>query len=406
MGCRSDGGRDAATSRRVVNTIDGELADQLRLSVGSWRSARTLPPDCYVSEAVQAAERQAIFGQGWVGVGRSDRWPHAGDFAAVDISGVPIVIVRDSSGELRALANTCSHRASQIVTGEGNARRLRCPFHYWTYDLGGRLVAAPSMADTPGFDGEMADLCLTSYPLVEWHGFVMVSLEPNPVAIDDWYSGFAELHQPWPVGDLVTVRRREFTVSCDWKAFAEVFNEYYHLPYVHPSSIDDIYLEPDEPEEVQGAFATQFGLTDGTGGLLSTETERILPTMPGLDGRAARGVRYTWLFPNIVIALGAEVMWMYEVYPDGVGRCRCAQVVAAPAATLETGGFQKRIEAYCRRFDLAIDEDIPVLEQQHRGQRSPHGKRGRYSYLEPCVAKFGDWYARRLLAGPPSPLSH
>ena len=46
---------------------------------------------------------------------------------------------------------------------------------------------------------------------------------------------------------------REFTVSCNWKGFAEVFNEYYHLPYVHSGSIDDTYNEPDNPEDVVGA---------------------------------------------------------------------------------------------------------------------------------------------------------
>lgn len=313
------------------------------------------------------------------------------------------------------MANSCSHRASQIVTGSGNTRRLRCPFHAWTYDLDGRLVAAPEMHRTVGFGQSMGsdesiesgaadsapdDLCLTRYGTAERDGFAFVTVDPDAPPIDDWLGDFSKLHAPWRLDTLATARRREFTVDCNWKAFAEVFNEYYHIPYVHPDSIDDIYLEPDEPENVTGAYATHFGLTDGTGGLLADDTDeadKILPTMPGLDGRPGRGVRYSWIFPNLVIATGAEALWMYEVYPDGPDRCRCAQVVALPPSSFEVDDFDRRTAAYYERFDVALDEDIPALERQHQGQRSPHAKQGRYSYLEPSVARFGSWYAERLL---------
>ena len=55
-------------------------------------------------------------------------------------------------------------------------------------------------------------------------------------------------------------------------------------------------------------------------------------------------------------------------------------------------------EAYYERFDVAISEDIPVLEQQHLGMRSPFSRQGRLSYLEPSVARFAAWYAERLLS--------
>ncbi len=381
-----------------MRAINGQLAAQLKRSIGPWQTASTLPAQCYVDEDVYAIEQEQVFRQGWVGIGRSDRWSNAGDYSAMDIGGVPVVVARDHSGELQAVANVCSHRASQVVTGEGNAKRLRCPFHYWTYDLDGRFMAAPSMNETPGFESDKDDLCLATYAVAERFGFAFVSLEAEPPPIDDWLADFGQMHTPWPIADLVTARRREFTVDCNWKAFAEVFNEYYHLPYVHPTSIDDIYLEPDAAEDVTGAHATQFGMTEGTGGLLESDAEKILPTMDGLEGRSAKGVRYTWIFPNIMIAAGAEAMWMYEVYPDGPDRCLCAQVVAFPSSTFDVDGFEEKAAAYYERFDVAVAEDIPMLEQQLAGQRSPQAKQGRYSYLEPSVARFGSWYAERLLA--------
>ena len=61
-------------------------------------------------------------------------------------------------------------------------------------------------------------------------------------------------------------------------------------------------------------------------------------------------------------------------------------------------GFYEVAESYYERFDVAINEDIPVLEQQHLGMRSPFAGQGRFSYLEPSVARFASWYAERLLS--------
>lgn len=372
-----------------LTSLPPGMVEQLRACLGArsngarsgsavaWESAATLPAACYVDANVHDVEQEKIFRHGWVGIGRVDRWSNPGDFAAVTVGGAPVVVVRSKDGVLRAFANTCSHRAAQVATGEGNCSRLRCPFHFWTYDTDGRLIGAPSMQQTPGFDA--ADHRLHEYPLEVRHGFVFMSLEESAPDIDHWMGDFAEVHAPWPLEDLVTGRRREFTVDCNWKGFAEVFNEYYHLPYVHPVSIEGIYNDPDDPDSVTGAYATHFGTTEGTGGLLAGQDAQILPRIPGLSGRPAEGVRYTWLFPNIIIATGSEAMWMYEVYPDGPDRCRCAQVVAFPQSTIDSAGFEEKAEAYYERFDVAISEDIPMLEQQHAGQRSPHARQSRVS---------------------------
>ena len=381
----------------VVGTsgLPAGLAGGLARCLAPADEASSLPAACYSDLAVHLVERDTVFRHGWIGVGRFDRWPDVGGFSAMDLGGVPVVVVRDE-GRLRAFANTCSHRSSQVMVGDGNCSRMRCPFHFWTYGLDGRLLGAPSMQRTAGFD--RADHGLQEFALVERHGFVFVSLEESPPPIDGWLGDFGEVHEPWALADMVTTRRREFTVDCNWKGFAEVFNEYYHLPYVHPGSIDSTYDDPDEPDVVVGAYATHFGTTQGTGGLLVDEQHRALPLIDGLPDREAHGVRYSWLFPNLVIATGAEGMWMYEVYPDGPDRCRCAQVVCFPPTTIARPDFAEVAEAYYERFDVAISEDIPVLEQQHLGMRSPFSRQGRFSYLEPSVARFAAWYAERLLS--------
>ncbi|MEM8704924.1 MAG: aromatic ring-hydroxylating dioxygenase subunit alpha [Actinomycetota bacterium] len=357
--------------------------------------ARSLPPAVYTDPDVHAWEQRAVFDRGWVGVGRSDRWT-PGSVAPVAIGDVSAIVSRDQDGRIHAMANSCRHRGAEVVLDADECARVRCGFHGWTYALDGRLVGAPHMQIAEDFD--RADHGLVRFACEERYGFVFVSLEADPQPIDEAFAGFPELHAPWPLADLVTHRRREFTVDCNWKLFAEVFNEYYHLPYVHPDSIADAYPEPDPRDDAPGAFATQFGETSSTASLLEDARGGALPLMPGLTGREAAGVRYTWLFPTLVMALGVDCMWMYEVYPDGPDRCRCAQVVAFPAESMAEPDFEARARNYLDRHDLAIAEDIPALEAQHRGLRSPFAQQGPFSHLEPSVAHFADWYAGRMLA--------
>ena len=96
--------------------IVGAMRDQLAVCIAEPEVAHTLPAWCYVDPHVYELEQSTLFRNGWVGVGRSDRWPNAGDYSAIDIGGVPVVIVRDEDGALRSYANTCMHRSAQILS--------------------------------------------------------------------------------------------------------------------------------------------------------------------------------------------------------------------------------------------------------------------------------------------------
>ena len=364
----------------------------------------SIPPVCYADGDIAAAEITGIFRDGWIGIGRADQVKGAGDFIVRDIAGQSIILLRDRDGVLRALANSCRHRAARLLDGSGTCRGLRCPFHSWAYRLDGTLVAAPQMDAVPGFD--RASHSLVQYRAEDRLGFVFVCLNPDAPDLDHHLGNFAAVHAPWPMETLVSTRRREMTVNCNWKAFLEVFNEYYHLPFVHPDSIDDVYAPPDPPCAVTGAFASQFGATEGTGGLLQTQQHKALPTMPGLRGRAATGVRYSWVFPNMTFAAGSDALWVYEAYPLGPDRCHVVQTACFPPETLQAPGADEKIASYHSRLDAALDEDIPALENQHGGLRHPDARQGPiHPLLEANVAGFARYYADRMVSALPDRLS-
>jgi len=355
----------------------------------------TLPPAMYTSEEIAATERDAIFRKSWVGIGRADRLKEPGSFVTIDVAGVPVVVVRNGNGDLKAHANTCRHRGAQLKTGSGNCKRLVCPFHAWTYNLDGELIGAPAMDKATGFD--KSDYSLASFRAAERNGFAFICMDDTTPDIDAWLGDFPSLHDPWNLAGHVTTYRTEFEVACNWKTFLEVFNEYYHLPYVHPDSIDSVYRTPDAADDVTGRFTTQFGETEGTGGLLETQQDAALPTNPSLEGRNRSGTRYTWIYPNMTFAASTEGTWVYETLPIAANRCRVGMTVTFPEETTKKDGFAEKSEIYVSRMHAAVDEDIPMLEQQQIGMTSPFARQGRFcEELEPSVANFACWYAEQM----------
>lgn len=369
-----------------------EALARCRAPVGT---AYSLPPVCYTDPWVTEAETRAVFG-GWVGVGRSDMVREPGRYIALDFAGQSIILLRDREGALRAFANSCRHRAARLMEGAGECRGIKCPFHAWAYRLDGTLAAAPHMEKAEGFD--KAEFGLHAYRAEERQGFAFVRLGEGAPDLDAVLGDFAKLHAGWPLERLVTTRRQEIEVACNWKAFIEVFNEYYHLPFVHPNSVNDLYATPDAADDVTGAFASQFGATEGTGGLLQDAQDKALPPMRGLSNEAARGARYTWVFPNMTFAANTDALWVYEAYPLGPDRCKVVQSACFPPETLDLKGAQAKVTAYHARLDAALAEDIPALENQQRGLASPAAKQGRFQpLLEPNVAKFAAWYAQHMM---------
>jgi phenylpropionate dioxygenase-like ring-hydroxylating dioxygenase large terminal subunit len=371
------------------------LRQQLGAVLPEANRAHGIPPACYADNELLELERRAIFFEGWVGLGRGDRWPNSGDYSALDIAGEPVIVLRNRTGKLKAFANSCRHRGSLLLTGDGNCGKIKCPFHWWTYDLNGRLKVYSRMEKAVDFDA--ANYGLKEFPVAERSGFAWLSFADRAPAIDDWLGDFDAFHQPWDLPQWQSARLREFDVDCNWKTFIEVFNEYYHLQMVHPESISWLYPEPDAADTTSGAYTTQFGATEGAAALLVQSQQYALPAAPGLQGREAMGTRYSWIYPNMTFALSQDSMWIYQATPLAAERSRITQTICFPRASMELADFDERANHYFTRIDAALAEDMPFLLQQQIGLGSRFARQGRFSALEPSVANFAYWYARQLL---------
>lgn len=371
-----------------------ELRRQLSEVTSDLNVSATLPPACYSDDTIFRHEADAIFHHSWVGIGRLDRWKSVGDYSAMDVAGVPVIIIRNDEGELKGFANSCRHRGSQLLKGSGNCSKIRCPFHCWTYSLNGDLKVVPRMEKAVDFD--RADYGLVEFRIRQSLGFAFLCLDDDADELSDWLGDFPDMHLPWEMDQLVSTRVREFEVECNWKTFIEVFNEYYHLPYVHPESISWLYPEPEDADEVAGNYTTQFGKTDGNAALMADTQDQALPAAKQLKGREKNGTRYTWIYPNMTFATSPDSLWMYQTYPITPHRSHIIQTICFPEDTVKGEEFERRSKHYYARYDAALDEDLPFLEQQQLGLSSKFAVPGRFSCLEPSVANFAYWYAGKL----------
>ena len=360
-------------------------------------TAESLPPVCYVDEVLFEREMARGFRGGWVSVGRLDNLVVPGDYLALDVGATPLLLLLDSSHQLRAFANTCRHRGMRLLPpGRGRCERIVCPCHAWTYGRDGALLTAPRM------DGAV-DFCNTDYGLVavpaaSRAGFAFVNVDGAAAPIDAWLGDFEAVHRPWRLDDLITASSREFEVRCNWKIFLEVFNEYYHLQKVHPGTFSVYYASPDPLDKVTGNFSTQFGEHRGVSstGKVDDGTQP-LPPLPGLSGRNLLGTRYSWVYPNLTFAASIDTVWIFEAMPLAPALTRVNMTVCFPQASVEQADFATKLSAYERRMEAGLAEDIPVIETQQQGLSSSLARAGRYSPLyEPSVHAFHRWIAQLL----------
>ena len=376
--------------------IEQKLQERIKLCKLSPQQRRSLPFECYWEDSVFIQEQKLIFANQWLGLGRVDRLELPGEYEVFELCGQTLLLIRDQEKILRLYANTCRHRGSKLLDGEGQCQAISCPFHGWTYALDGSLKFAKTMSENPNFD--FSDYSLIEYNLKEVQGFLFAFLGNQPTDLDTQLGDFSELHQPWSLNELITTRREVFEVQCNWKAFLDVFNEYYHLNNVHRTSIFNLYCKPEESDKTTGDYASQFGLTAGTGALLEAQQFSALPKMANLDEPWSLGARYSWVFPNMTFAAGQEAIWVYEANPITSERCQVRQSICFPKNTTELPDFKEKSQAYFQRLDDALDEDITALENQQKGLHNSPSLQGQFSTLmEANVATFAQWYANKLI---------
>ncbi|WP_433501558.1 aromatic ring-hydroxylating oxygenase subunit alpha [Sphaerimonospora sp. CA-214678] len=223
----------------------------------------TLPGAYYTDPDVFALEQRRVFESMWFCAIRAADLPRPGAFKTVQVGAESILITRARDNSIRAFYNVCRHRGARISTEEsGEVRRaFQCPYHAWTYDLEGRLVAAPNLTKMPDID--RVAYGLVNVAVREWLGYVWVCLADDPPSFEEDVVGevrarLGDVAQigNYDVAGLKVGRRIVYDVKANWKLIVENFMECYHCATIHPELTEVL------PEFADG-YAAQYYVGHG-----------------------------------------------------------------------------------------------------------------------------------------------
>jgi choline monooxygenase len=345
-----------------------------------------LPAWCYTSEAFYRREVETIFRKEWIFLGRADDCSKPGDYLTVEHTGVPLIIMRGRRGELRAFANTCRHRGAQLLSGAGTCKsHIVCPYHSWTFDIDGRLAAAPGMNGIKNFDRK--DYNLVPVRLETWGGFVFINFDSDSPPLSSYLGELPELLESYNLSEMVCTKQKHYSVAANWKLAIENALEDYHTATVHRRSVGAQTLDI---LSGQGNWTAGFFPGSKSIGTLPGET-KVLPWLSTLNERTKSGTHFVLIYPAGKFTCMQDGIFWGQLYPRGPSRTDVVMNFAYPQTTIARPDFGSIVERYYHRCDTSIPEDNNIVEVQQRGLSSPLAAPGRVSLREPVVNRFANW---------------
>lgn len=339
----------------VQNLASGFHADPAR--------SMSLRAQAYTEPRWLEADQAAIFARSWQWICHVEKLTAPGSYVAATVAGMPIVVVRDRAGALRAFYNVCKHRAHELLAGSGTTRNIVCPYHAWTYDLDGRLKVARRADRMPTFD--KTEVSLDRIGVAEFGGFVYVNLDPEATPLAKQAGDLAAEIAFWApdVANLTHAKRLTYDVQTNWKNVIDNFLECYHCHIAHKEFVSLVDMSTYEVR-THGIWSSHFA-----------ETGKHTNAAYDVSGATVNQHAVWWLWPNTCLLR----------YP-GRGNFMVFQVIPVAAdRTLETWDFYletPELDEVERQSVRYIDEvlqaqDIGLVESVQRGMNTPAFDQGR-----------------------------
>ena len=224
-----------------VDLLDEILGLRAEKSAYLDESVTYSPASRYLDQDRFQLEQQKLFRGYPLLVAHVSELAGEGDFLRRTVAGVPMLLTRDRQGQVNAFYNVCRHRGARLVEAESGCRhRFTCPYHAWTWDNQGRLIAAPHREQ--GFpDLEMAEYGLKRIDCREEGGWIWCQLDPDGPDIESFLAPLAADMRWLAMQDLVVHAEETRTWQFNWKIGIEGGLEAYHFRVAHAKTIGSLF---------------------------------------------------------------------------------------------------------------------------------------------------------------------
>ena len=206
----------------------------------SWVDQGTaeVPRDRYFSPEFAALENRYLWTRTWQMACLEAEIPNTGDHVVYDVADQSLIVVRTSSGDIKAYHNSCLHRGTKLCVEDGRLGSFRCPFHGWRWDLEGNLAELPAGWDFPQITGDPAAASLPQASVATAAGFVFVSIDPKE-PFETYAGKFIEhFGKAYDFDKRYKAMHTIKEVPFNWKVCMEAFSEAYHVIATHPQILD------------------------------------------------------------------------------------------------------------------------------------------------------------------------
>lgn len=388
-----------ATNAKLARTANHQRAEQggdIDKTRKPLAEATHLPSFIYTSEEIFEQEKAKIFKKDWLAVARVEEIAKPGDYMTFDIVGEPIIVARNTDGEINAFYNVCVHRGTEVAAGNGNIKNFSCPYHAWTYDLEGRLVGAAYMDDVKDFN--LDDCRLQPVHCGVWQGWVFVNFDPGAEPLEDFVAEYAGEFGAYQQEKFRLNQRVEKTLDCNWKLVHENFVDIYHFLTLHPDTLSD-WQGPEEYDyraHRHGGYATFY----------ENETSWIKPFQelglaPWLEGWPA-GMNPAlagcsgFMTPNFTIFGRAFGIVHVLVWPISASQSKMYIYCTVPDIYFEQDDIADRVNPIEELMGMIIEEDRPMIESLQRNMSKEAFRPGRMSTGEMLVHHYISCYLDRM----------